>query len=434
MKVLVLRPPQILSYFNAGHHVALYQTAQALTRLPLCQVDCLDAAVETVTWKDMADRLFLSAYDVIFLMNDLDGTDAFPRTIKYARELSPQSRIATFGRFSAIRPSYFRQFDIDVVIRSGDFEAVSCDVVQALRDGSGSPVPGTDMKLSDAWLSNPDPGRLVDPADWILPDPSLIPYRTYDKLYGRDSARFSGLPGRTELVVPVARGCPVGCSFCEVPTAFGRRDRRIPVGKVIDYIERSFAEHTFGYVSFYAPTFTIDRGWVKEFCAAKQAAALAWEWKCCTTLHHLDREMVMSMGAAGCVRISVGVESLETAAAPLLPRLKQKTVSDVRDLASWCDAAGVELNCFVIVGLPGTTVAGAQRTIRALQDLSLRVRPTVYTPYEEISAQDSPLRVMDFNRQLLNFSAFESPREKRAAYALLCTTNGRDLRDLSVPR
>ena len=85
-----------------------------------------------------------------------------------------------------------------------------------------------------------------------------------------------------ELVVPVARGCPVGCSFCEVPTVFGKRERRLSITSTLTYIRKSFAAAPFDYVSFYAPTFTLDHAWVRALCGELRAAPVPW--KCCTTI------------------------------------------------------------------------------------------------------------------------------------------------------
>lgn len=417
MKLLVLRPPQVLSYFNAGHHLALYQVADALRKAFSCEVDCVDASVERSTWKDLADRVYTKAYDVVFLMNDLDGIDGFDRSVLYVRELSPSTRIVTFGRLSSLRPDFFRRFDLDFIIRSGDFEAVCCDVVETIQRGVRASVSGTDVRRGDRWIESGTIGRTLDPEQWCLPDPKTIPYDAYGKLYSRDSARFSGFPNQRELVVPVARGCPVNCSFCEVPIAFGRLDRRISVARTLGYIADCISCQAFDYVSFYAPTFTLDRAWVRELCETKIDLGASWNWKCCTTVHHLSPDLIELMGQAGCVRISVGVETLEAAATASLPRIKQQAEQKVEDVAAACAAARIELNCFVIVGLPGSSVSGTRETMAALVNMGARVRPTAYTPYSQISTDT---RLADFNRQLLRFADFGTAEEKSEAYGLLC--------------
>jgi len=420
VRALIIWPPQILSYFNAGHHLALYQVAGYLrTRWPNGSVRVVDATVERLTWKDIADELFQGQYSVIGVMNDFDGIDGLRRFLAYTRQLSPSSRVFTFGRLSGINPEFFRQYDLDAIVHSGDFETGAYAAAAAFLDGA-SAVAGVHLRHDERWVPPAEPGAILDPGAWILPRPEEIPHDRYDELYRKDANKFCGIPHRRELVVPAARGCPVGCAYCEVHTVFGRNERRLPVDRVSAYIEESFATAPFEYVAFYAPTFTLDRPWVLELCDRLINAGSRYPWKCATTMHHLDEELVLHMGASGCIRISVGLETLDTNGQDLLPRAKRKSECDLEALASWCATAGTELNCFVIVGLPGTTVAGAQRTIEKVQQLGARARPTVYCPIELMRPDMAEHEISAFNRQLfVEGTHAETPEQLHVAYGLL---------------
>jgi hypothetical protein len=399
-RILVIWPPQVLSYFNAGHHLALYQVAGHLrTTYPAAQVTTIDASVESLTWKDIGNKLFQDRYDVIAVMNDFDGIDGLRRFVSYARALSPESRIVTFGRLSGVNPHFFEQFDIDAIGENGDFES---GVVAAIETwtGNAESAPGVHLRVDGKWTPPQRPGDVLPAHDWYLPNVDEIPYELYDRLYYDDANKFCGIPRRRELVVPAARGCPVGCAYCEVHPIFGKRERRLTVERTLDYIETSFASGPFEYVAFYAPTFTLDRRWITEFCAALIERGSPYPWKCATTIHHLSEDMVRAMGESGCVRISVGLETLDPEGNSALPRSKQKSVPDLERLSRWCRNAGVELNCFVMVGLPGTSIEGVRRTIAAVHDAGGRARPTVYAPWEAATPDLTDHEMAAFNRQL----------------------------------
>lgn len=419
-RILVVRAPQVLSYFNAGHHLALYQVAMYLRDRVAADVRCYDPTVETVTWKDVADDLHTNAYALVVVQNDLDGVDGLERLIRYVRALAPAAKIVSFGRLSAINPAFFRQFDLDAVVESGDPEPAVLAVASAASDGdwASASVAGVAVRHDGRWLDAPAPGHLLDPSDWPLPAPKDIPYDDYESLYSRDGRKFSGIPGRRELVVPVARGCPIGCKYCEVPTLGGRRDRRLNVAQTMRYIDASFAAEPFEYVSFYAPTFTINRRWVRELCDTLTRRATPLRWKCCTTVHHLDEALVTAMGAAGCVRISVGLETLDSGGMAALPPAKRKSQDDLAELAQWCASVGIELTCFVIVGLPGTTVEGTRQTMETVRALGGRVRPTIYAPEERMSAQLTVGEMSRLNRQILHDAVPLTPSEQQDAYEL----------------
>ncbi|MFE7277011.1 B12-binding domain-containing radical SAM protein [Streptomyces sp. NPDC057623] len=403
MKVLVIWPPHVPSYFNAGHHTPAFMTAGHLRRDPrVTRVDVRDAGVLNMNWKAVGDLLFQGDYDVVAVMNDFDAVDGLERFIAYTRELSPRSRLVTFGRLSSMNPGYFKRYDLDAIVQSGDYECGVAHVVDAVAGGwPAGPLPGVAVRAAGQWHDPRQPGGSLPAEDWTLPDVDEIPYAAYDRLYARDDHKFCGIPFRRELVVPAARGCPIGCDFCEVPSIFGLKERRLSVDRVIEYIETAFARHPFEYVAFYAPTFTLDRRWVKELCERFQQGSLRPRWKCATTIHHLSEELVTLMGASGCVRISVGLETLEPDSQGNLPRAKQIEDEKFRTLAGWCEHAGIELNAFVIVGLPGTTPAGVARTIEVARRTGARVRPTMYTPYHGMPATLSPLEISRYNRQLV---------------------------------
>jgi anaerobic magnesium-protoporphyrin IX monomethyl ester cyclase len=416
-RILVIFPPQVLSYFNAGHRLALYQVTDHLrSNLEDASVDVLDAPVANVGWKDLADQLYAGDYHAAVVMNDLDGIEGFERFCCYARELCSGIKIATYGRLSGMNPGYFRRFDIDAIVETGDFETGVLAAISWFR-GQASAAPGVATRAGERWQDPISAGTSLPPSEWSLPSGDEIPYDHYDELYRRDARKYPGLPNRRELVVPIARGCPVKCAFCEVPVVFGAKERRISVDLVVDYIQRSFADSPFAYVSFYAPTFTLNRPWVLDLTARLEALGARYPWKCCTTMHHLDQELVDRMGRSGCVRISVGVETLETSAYPGLPKMKRKGNPDLAALAAWCSAAGVELNCFVVIGLPGTTIKGARDTIAFARSVGARVRPTAYTPYEVMTADMSSEQMSALNRQILSHSPRSwSGEDRRSAY------------------
>lgn len=410
--VLVIWPPDIPSYFNAGHHLSVFMTAAYLRRArPGWEVTAIDAGALNVHLKSIADTLYQGEFDLVAVANDLDALSGLPRFTEYVRELLPNARIVTFGRLSSMHSDLFTQLDLDGIVWSGDYECGITEAVDLVASGEWQPRPGLRVRLGTSWSEPTIPGQALSPEDWALPDIREIPYEAYGRLYARDEAKFCGIPERRELVVPVARGCPVGCSFCDVPSIFGLRERRLPVETAVAYIDECFAAAPFEYVAFYAPTFTLHRSWVMELCEHLVRGHTRPKWKCATTIRHLDEALLSQMGEAGCVRVSVGLETLEGAGQETLPRQKRYAEEDFRRAATWCDNAGIELNAFVIVGLPGTSVEGTARTIEFARSVGARVRPTVYTPYVEMPAGLSIAQASRYNRQFLHDPGGHDPAD-----------------------
>lgn len=419
MKVLLVIPPYVPSYFNAGHHLPLFQVGTYLRRRGNTEVICQDLAALNASWRDVCD-LLVQPFDAAVLLNDFDGVDGFERFVRYAREFAPSMPLATFGRASHQVPAFFDRFGFDAIACQGDYE---CAIETWLGHLEGtSPAYGVRVRTDQGYVQAP-PAPYLEPDEWAFPDVDEIPYAAYDRLYANDLDKFCGIPGRRELVVPVARGCPVGCSFCDVPLIQGARDRRVEPDRVIDYIKAAYRQGPFEYVSFYAPTFTLRRRWVLELCAGLKHLDNI-RWKCVTTTAHLDEELVTVMAESGCVRISVGVETLNAEPAEALPRVKRSQGQKVDDLLDWCASTGMELNCFLIMGLPGDTPSSVRQSIDYLISRGARVRPTILTPYDRLSAAMTTSEFASFNRQI--FAADVVGRDLAAQYYEIVYANSAD--------
>ncbi len=384
-RILGIWPPSVPTYFNAGHHLPLWEVAGYLRReVHRAEVDIVDAGVLNYTWKEIAD-LLLNSYDLICIINEYDNVEGVRRLTDYARAVSPQSKLITYGRVSGVIPEFFCDYGLDAVVVDGDFEIAVVDYVALIRgELSLSQARGLLIKNENGWQRTAA-GHFLEASEWAYPPVSEMPLDSYARLSARPENRFSAIPGKHELTVSVARGCPIGCDYCLVPMYQGLRERRRNVSSVIDHIEQVKAEVNIDYVSMYAPTFSLNRNWVLEFC--ERIKQVKVPWKCCTTVHHLDEELVARMGDSGCIRISVGLETLDAEAQLLLPKAKRIGDPQLEKLSEWCKKAGIELNCFVMVGMPNQTKEGVRHTFEYLQELGVKIRPTAYTPYQQIGSK-----------------------------------------------
>lgn len=396
MRILGIIPPYIPSYFNAGHHLPLFQVGSFLKKhLPLDEIVCMDCAALNITWKEICNTL-TKGFDLVLILNDFDAIDTFERFMYYKSSLTPEAKTLTFGRLSKQIPHFFFQFGIDAVQHHGDYEAGILSYVHYLK-GMSQETPG----VLRSPQHQPTAGVFLEPEEWVLPDVTMIPYGAYHQMYKNDFNKFCGIPERQELVVPLARGCPVNCAYCDVPSMQGKVERRLSVDRVIDYIQQSFNVLPFEYVSFYAPTFTLNHKWVDEFCSKFMALKRKYPWKCVTVLKTLNPALIKKMSESGCIRISLGIESFSKTAAMELPKVKQETLDNFINVAKICLEVGIELNCFIMLGMPGDTPQDIKETIDICRIYGARVRPTIYTNYGTMRENMSVSEINKYNRQIL---------------------------------
>ncbi len=408
--ILCINPPSVPSYFNAGHILPLFQVASYLESKGFC-VDVYDMGSLNRTWRDVCNVLSKKDYQLIVIFNDYDLIDGFARFIDYSNEFQPYSKLITFGRLSHQIPGFFKKFDLDAIVFSGDYESSVFSYVKYLSGNSEH--PGVQIKLENNKWQKGEKGYFLTPEEWCFPDPSRIPYQDYSRLYQDDSKRFCGIPQRKELVVNVARGCPVGCEYCEVPRNQGKNERRISVESALKYIESNFDKHDFEYVSFYAPTFTLNKKWVFDFCSSYIAQGMKFKWKCVTTLYHLDEELIKLMGQAGCIRISIGIETMVNDKYEKLPKLKRKSQELVSRLSFLMDENNIEFNAFVMLGLPGEEIKDVEYTFNELKKLNVRVRPTLFTPYHQMNENMDIHEVRSYNRQIFAKDLVDDQSKKK---------------------
>lgn len=412
MKILNIIPPHVPSYFNAGHHLHLFAVAAYVRKhFAGVEVECFDGAALNVTWKEVSD-LLVKQFDLIILMNDFDSVDTFERFMTYKNCFNKDAKVITFGRLSKQIPRFFFKFNLDAVAFKGDYEVSIVSYIRYIT----KEVPSPEGVL----LSADDEERaagILDSEEWVLPDVLEIPYENYNFMYKKDMNKFCGVPERQELVVHLARGCPYACHFCDVPFMQGTKDRRLSVDRVIDYVKESFDKLPFEYFSFYAPTFTLDKNWVYEFCEKMQKEETRYPWKCITVLACLSEDMVKEMAAAGCFRISLGIESFTERASMKLPKAKQGIYEKFLEIVQICNKYGVELNCFIVLGLPGDSPENVAHTIDKCLENGARIRPTIYTPFDHLTEDMCLSEVSTFNRQIFP-QGYVSEEDARKYYEL----------------
>ena len=431
MKILCVAVPQVPHYINAGHTLTLFEVAAYIREKLALRTQVLDASKGDVSWMDVARMLHKEQFGVVAILHDLGSSfEGLTLFIKYCRSVSPEAKLIVFGREVNKVPNFYQRYDVDAIVESGDYEAGIRNFVQWLIN-SKHPLCGIAILDHGTWIRPSEKGELLPAVDWVLPDVKEINYSSYDKLYSNDENKNCGIPDRMELVVPIARGCPIGCEFCEVWKREGITERRLPVNKVIEYIKTSFAELPFEYVSFYAPTFSLKKEWVTELSNELIKLGSVYPWKCTTAMQSLDEGLIELMRRSGCIRISIGLETLGRGRddLPIVKRIAEERFNEV---ALWCKKYGVELNCFVILGLPGETLADSEYTANLVRRSGARYRPTTYE-YQLVDDTNLTEEEIIFNAQRRFLARLSFDDQKKLNVLLFSEENPTQIMK-SIPR
>lgn len=228
-------------------------------------------------------------------------------TVEMLKNVNPNMIVVVGGVH--VTTTYWRVMEnqkVDYAIR-GEGEYVFRDLIKYLN-GEGQFPPEGIIFRKDGKVVVP-PAAMVQDLDALpYPDYSLIDYSKYtmtEQRYGIDSpadfpyARF-----------PTTRGCPVGCSFCQVPSLAGKKIRMRSAANIIKELE--FLVEKYGVKSFIFEDDNafFDQSRTKELLKMMIDRKLNLKWKATGVfLPTLDEEMLRLMAESGCIMLNVAIES-----------------------------------------------------------------------------------------------------------------------------
>jgi anaerobic magnesium-protoporphyrin IX monomethyl ester cyclase len=204
---------------------------------------------------------------------------------------------------------------------------------------------------------------VVTPARAREPDLNSLPYLDFSTIHGFDIDKY-GAPfvhGGRAIAIMASRGCPFRCSFCGQDLIHGRRVRFYAPGRLVAELQHHHDTLGVEHAQFKDSTFTVNKRWVREFCAELKAAGLGLHWGCNSRVDTIDEDLCRVMIDAGCTDVSIGIESgdqqtldrmqKDTRVGPALETMKMMQKQDVIVRASY------------MIGNPGETQAQARKTV-----------------------------------------------------------------------
>ena len=336
----------------------------ALLRAGGAHVDVADARVDPRA----LDAIALDGYDTIAVtLSSLDRWQCPNTDLDHAAAFLarfPSDRLAVLGAQGTIEPEVvLRRTGARCLVR-GEPEGPLVALVDGGRPGE---VAGTACLESGALRMAPR-GREIELTDLPIPAFDRVDFSRY---------RYEVLGERLGLL-ELTRGCPWRCKFCLLEM-YGKRYRKKTPAQAMAEIEHAWALGM-RCAYFQDLEFTLDRPLVEGLCDALRTSGLPLRWACQTRPDTVDRALLRTMRAAGCVLIHFGVESgvqriVDSTEKGLRLEAVERAVADAHDV-------GMRTLCYFLLGLPTETLEDMHATLRFAQ----RVRPTyasfmAATPY-----------------------------------------------------
>jgi radical SAM superfamily enzyme YgiQ (UPF0313 family) len=272
------------------------------------------------------------------------------------RELYPQAHIAVGGPHATALPADMLEqcSAIDTVVIGEGEETFDRLLGEIEKNAVACGIPGTAYRSRGRVLFAPPQPR-IDDLDRLAP--------------ACDCA--------ADHIIITSRGCPWDCSFCASTCIWGKKVRSFSPDYVLDMLHILVNGCGQKALAIKDETFTLDRRRVLSVCRGIIERGLSFLWSCDTRADSLDEELLAAMRRAGCVRISLGVES---AAEPVLAGMgKGIAPAHVRTAVAAARQLGFQIRLYMIAGAPGETRAMLEESIAFVRE----VQPTevIWNPF-----------------------------------------------------
>lgn len=238
-------------------------------------------------------------------------------------------------------------------------------------DGSFPPVGFLGRKEGES----ADPNTVMRAP--FIQDLDALPYPAWDMV---NYSRYIQDAGKVTVDHPytypftrlmTSRGCPIGCSFCEVEFISGGPFRYRSVENVIN--ELKWLKKDYGIKSFMLDddNFFINRKRVVAFCNGLIESGMGLEWKAnAVAVFHMTDQVIELMAESGCTSIDLAIES---GSERVLKEIIHKPVKldRAKEVSHKIKEVGMDLIANFIIGFPSETWKEIRQTIKFAEELPL---------------------------------------------------------------
>jgi anaerobic magnesium-protoporphyrin IX monomethyl ester cyclase len=405
MKVTLINPPYPLSVHSHPPFIPLgIAYLAAVAEKEGHEVTVIDCQAEKLTYEAFRNRIEQTPSEVIGATATTLLYKSAMKLITIAKQVHPQAVTILGGSHGTFwdKNALSEYPSLDIVVRR-EGETTFVELLDKLQTKTSfNDVLGITFRNKEGKIiSNPDRP--------FLENLDALPFPAHHLLPLDDLKRI----GKVLFPLITSRGCVYWCDFCSTVRMFGRGYRMRSPKNVVDEMEMINNRYGVNQVTFYDDAFTVNRERVLKICEELQARKLDLIWDCGTRVDMVDRELLKTMHAAGCIAVWMGVESGSQA---ILDAMNKRIKLDQTRLAyKTAHEVGLMTIANTVLGFPGETEQTARETINFIKELDpddvgfYVATPYPGTPMYEHVKENGWLRVTDFDKYDTAGPTFETP-------------------------
>lgn len=375
--------PLGLSYLAAvlrenNHHVTIYNADHTRGARFIHSVSALTSRFPSYKrvlmnlsdpiWQEIKDKIHYYSPDLVGISVKTPTYRSSLNIAELVKEVDPTIPIVLGGPHPTVLPQEtVEQNVIDIVVRR-EGEYTLLELVNAIEEGNDvGEVLGITYKKRERIIHNPDRPLIKNLDELPFPARDLLIDR---EIYSPDA--FGSLFS--------SRGCPYRCTFCESHKIWTRKVRFRSPENVVAEIQQVREKYGTRKFDFEDDTFSIDKKRVMKFCRLVIQEKLDIVWSCTTRANLVDDDMLKAMRKAGCLSISIGVES---GSEETLRKIKKGvSITQVEEASRLIKKHGIGFHAYWMIGFPWETKADIKKTISFMKELDADSNIySILTPY-----------------------------------------------------
>lgn len=235
-------------------------------------------------------------------------------------------------------------------------------------------IDGLAWRDGDQVVTNP-PRVKIEDLD-TLPFPAYDLIRGFPKHYHLPPFSYVMTPGTS---ISTSRGCVYKCDYCD-RSVFKKGFRYNSADYTYAHLEWLRKQFGIRHVNIYDDLFTLNRKRVVALCEKLVHRPLGMQFNCAVRIGHTDDALLEALKAAGCLMVSIGVESGDPA---LLKQLKSGvTLDQVRETVHTIQKHGLRVKGLFMMGVIGETPETVRTTSDFIMSLGLDdMNMSKFTPF-----------------------------------------------------
>ena len=379
------KPPRFVQGLGLPYLAAVLQESGFEARIFDLYPSSPDTEVPGVLDQQLADAVAQERPDIVGMTIHTPEYAPRVRLARFLRERLPEALLIAGGHHPSAEPMQLLQnsdFDVCVI---GEGEKTLLEITRRVEAGARHRTADWLQDIRGVVYKGAHQIVRTDPCPPVE-DLDSLPFLAHP-LLGLDQYVAHPHLGIRSTGIVTYRGCPMRCACCVNPQ--GRRVRKRSPSLVVDEMARVVKEFGMRGFNFYDNLFGLNREHALAVCEEIIRRRLDVAWDCWTAGDLVDVALARRMKTAGCVRVGFGAESGDDE----VLRKAQRGFSSAQHQAGIdaLRAAGIEVQVFFMVGLPGESEASVRRTIEfaarcGVDDLEL----SVYRPWPGSAVWNDP--------------------------------------------